>query len=150
MKGKTRFIGSLVTALSALLLLSGCEQDEVRWETATSAVGAESAEQESFDKRWRSYRGGAVSGLDVMTRSLESARRQTSVADHAEVDALMGRVTQLRADMVGEIDTPSSQAAAKRAELEASFDSLRSDVESLLVRLGHSPEEFSAWRSVGS
>ena len=135
-----------LASLAALALLS-CSQEEVAWETTSSVVGAQVTDQETFDNKWRAYREGVVSGLDVMHRSLESARQQTSVADQSEVDVLRDRVQGLRSDMIAEFDVPREQANSHRAELEKQFDVLRNDVETFLARLGHSPEEFSAWRS---
>ena len=128
---------------------SGCDQGQgdTTWETAVSAAGAKTGDQEAFDERWRSYREGVIAGLDEMTRSLASARKQATVADRGEADALTARVGGLRSDLLGEFDAPRSEANAYRAELESSFEALREDVESFLIRLGHSEEEFAPWRS---
>lgn len=138
-----------VSAFS-ILAITSCNQDEVAWETTTSSVGADVADLETVDNRWRSYREGVISGLAVMTQALETTRKQTSVADKSELDRLTTRIDHLRSDIIAEFDVPRSEARAVRAGLESSFDTLRADVESLLTRLGHNPEEFRAWRSAAS
>lgn len=135
-------------ALGTILVGAACNQEEVAWETTTGAVGANMTDQQTFDERWRSYRLGVVSGLDVMSRSLDNARREATVADRSEVDGLTARVDRLRSDMVAEIDEPRASANTRRAELESSFGDLRNDVEALLIRLGHDREEFAAWQGI--
>lgn len=152
MKSQQRWIRFTVCAVAVAvvsLVASGCGQDEgdTAWETAVSAEGAKVGDQESFDKRWRSYREGVIAGLDEMTRSLASARKQATVADRAEAEALTARVGSLRGDVLGEFDVPRAEANAYRAELESSFEALREDVEAFLIRLGHSEDEFAPWRS---
>ena len=147
MRELLRLLVRVGTISMVALGLSACEQEEAQWETTTAAVGAQVGDREAFDEGWRDYRVGVVSGLDVMVEALESARRQTSVADRTEVDALTARAGRLRDEMIAEIDEPQANALARRAELESSFDALREDVEALLIRLGHSRDEFSAWRA---
>ena len=53
-----------------------------------------------------------IAGLDEMTRSLASARKQATVADRGEADALTARVGGLRSDLLGEFDVPRSEANA--------------------------------------
>lgn len=146
MEGTLRFTISIAAVIALLLGGTSCSQEEVAWETTTGAVGANLADQETFDQRWRSYRVRVGSALEALNRTLEGARRQTSVADRNEIDGLTERIDRLRGDMLGEFDASPNDASAMRAELEDSFDTLRDDAEALLLRLGHDREEFSAWQ----
>jgi hypothetical protein len=146
MKRILLFIVCMGAAAGLILGLTSCDQDEVVWETTTSAVGANLTDQETFDAHFRDYRVRVNSALEVMKRSLDSARRQTSVADRAEIDDLTSRIDRLRQDMLAEFDVPRANTTAMRRDLEESFDGLRDDVEALLLRLGHSRDEFSAWQ----
>lgn len=141
-----RFMVCMGAATVLLVGLASCNQEEVAWETTAGAVGANLADEETFDNRWRSYRVRVGSALEAMSVTLERTREQTSVADRSEIDSLRARIKGLRNDLLSEIDAPRETSTALRAELEDSFDSLRDDVENLLLRLGHSREEFSAWQ----
>ncbi|MCB9725087.1 MAG: hypothetical protein H6748_13640 [Spirochaetaceae bacterium] len=143
----------LLTALPAIAiavlvgwLVAACDQGDTRWETATDAVGAAIGEDERFDLRWREYRDAVVSSLDVMRETLDTARVEANVVDRAQISRMAERVDTLRSDLVAEVDAASEGKHARRAALEAEFGALRGDVEALLVRLGHSPDEFRAWQ----
>ena len=133
-------------ALVALVGLSACSNEEASWEVTTSSVGAEIGDQQRLDESWREDRVHAMATLDEMERSLENASREASVADRSELSALRKRIDDLREAMLGEFDVPADQARAGREELADSYESIRADVEGLLLRLGHSPDEFARWR----
>ena len=146
MRVNLRSMLSIAAATGLLLGLASCNSEEVVWETTTSAVGANLADQETFDQRWRSYRVRVGSALDALKRTLDGARRRGSVADRSEIDGLTDRIDRLRGDMLQELDASPENANAMRAELEGTFDALREDAEALLLRLGYEREEFSAWQ----
>ena len=142
-----RFASGLsLVALIALMGSVGCSNEEASWDASTSSVGAQIGDAESFDERWREYRVSAMAALDSMERAIESASREGSVADREQLMTLSDRIDELRARLLAEFDSPQDQKLGLRGELEASFTSLRGDVEALLLRLGHSAEEFSRWR----
>lgn len=139
----------LSSSLVAGLLVSACSDDEMIWETTADAVGAEVGDREALDKRFRSYRVAVTAALDEMAGSLVNARRGVSVADRAALDALSDRVVTLRSEFVASVDEgrgPSDAVRNRRAELEASYEALRTDIETFLLRVGHSEDEFARWR----
>jgi hypothetical protein len=129
-----------------LLLLSACGEEDIAWETATGTVGVNTADQETRDIQWRTYRDASVIGLDEMTVALESARRRGSVADHGEIDDLGARIDELRRDMAAEFGASREGSEAERGRLERSFEQTRADVDALLKRLGFTPEELARWQ----
>lgn len=134
-------------ALVALMGITACSNEEASWDASTSIAGAEIGDQESFDERWREYRVAAMATLDLMERSVENAFREASVADREELTALSRRIYTLRERLLAEFDVPRDDALSVRRELENSFVGLRGDVEAVLVRIGHDPEEFARWHA---
>ena len=130
----------------AAIGITACSNEEASWEVSASSVGAETGDEERFGEHWRDYRVGAMATLDLMEESLENASRGASVADREELMTLRARIDDLRERMLAEFDAPGSQTMALRKNLEASYDGLRADIEALLVRLGHSRDEFARWR----
>ena len=132
---------ALLVALS-----SGCTDDEVRWETAASAVGAQAGDEEALAERFREYRVAATGALDEMDATLAQARRGVSVVDRPELDALVARAATLRQEFVASAGAAGS--ASRRGQLERGFDDLREDVETFLLRVGHSEDVFARWRAL--
>jgi len=133
-------------ALAASTGITACSNEEANWEVSTSSVGAEVGDQERRDKQWRDDRVDAMATMDEMERSLENAFREASVADREQLRALGGRLDDLREQMLAEFDAAPDETGAIREELADSYLRLRADIEALLLRLGHSPDEFARWR----
>ena len=151
--GKNRRAGAAGVVLMASLVgasvLLGCSNEEVGWETATSAAGSTVGDQEFLDERFREYRVAVGRALDEMSASLENARRGGSVADRPQVDALTERVASLRRAFVESVGDAGPGVRDRQAQLEASYDALRADVETFLLRTGASPDEIARWRAAG-
>lgn len=125
----------------------GCsDNEEVYWETAVSAAGALAADEKAEEERFRDFGVAVTNALDEMNGSLIEARRGVSVVDRPELDALSIRVAILRDDFVK--STGRTGSSARRGELEAEFETLLGDIESFLLRVGHSEDEFARWRAV--
>jgi hypothetical protein len=133
-------------ALVASAGLLACSNEEASWEVSSSSVGAEIGDRERLDKQWRDDRVDAMATLDEMERSLENAVRGASVADREQLMALGEQIDALRERMLMEFEVPADEATAIREELADDYLETRADVEALLLRLGHSPDEFARWR----
>lgn len=128
--------------------LMGCEAGEVQWETTRDAVGAMEGDQAQENLQWRDYRIGVVQSLDEMKAVLLGARKQMAVGERSRVDELDERIARLRDDMVAEFDEAPDRTRATREGLEKDFEELRSDVDSLLTRIGFDREELAKWQDL--
>lgn len=147
----TRSAMSLVSVVAWSVALASaipvaCSDEDVRWETAASAVGAQAGDEQAREERIREYGVAVTNALDEMNGSLTQARRGVSVVDRPELDALSIRVGSLRDEFVQSAGATGS--SARRGELESEFETLLRDVESFLLRVGHSKDEFARWRAV--
>ena len=61
---------------------------------------------------------------------------------------LSERVASLRSDFVASTGDKGEGVQQRRADLEAAYETLRSDVETFLLRAGHSADQFARWRAV--
>jgi hypothetical protein len=141
-----RFHHSLVRALLGLLVLlslSACGDDEAQWDTRRDALFGAEKDEEHSDARWQIYRDEIVEGLDLMRTALSEARTEGTVVDRPEIESLDARVVELRDEMASNIDQPSDD---DRRQLRASFESVRADVDELLTRLGHDPDDIARWQ----
>lgn len=139
----------LIASLAGALLLAGCSNEDVSWETATGTAGSQTGDQEFLDERFREYRVSVTRALDEMNASLENARRGVSVVDRPQVDALMEQIVVLRSAFVDSVGDAGPGVRDRQAELEASYDALRADIETFLLRTGTSPDELARWRAAG-
>jgi hypothetical protein len=89
------------------------------------------------------YRDQIVEGLDLMRDALSTARGEGTFMDRDEIDALTARVSTLRGEMASKLEQPPDP---DRRRLRETFENVRTDVDALLTRLGHDPDEIARWQ----
>lgn len=139
-------IGSAIFVMAALLAFSACGQDDVKWETGREALGGIEADREQVDERWGLYRDQVVRSLDLMKASVQGLGDEGAVVDRNEIDGLLSRIEKVRHDFVTETQQSGAETAARRIELRGTFETVRTDVDALLTRLGHSPDAIARWQ----
>jgi hypothetical protein len=132
--------------VAALLALSSCSQEDVKWETGREALGGIEADREQVDDRWSMYRDQVVRSLDLMKAAVRGLGDEGSVVDRNEIDGLLSRIEDLRRDFATGTEQPRVDSAARRDRLRGAFEAVRTDVDALLTRLGHSPDTIARWQ----
>lgn len=84
-----------------------------------------------------------------MKDSLRSASGEGAVFDREEIGDLTARVEVLRSEMAAQLEHPQGpqdDGSAARVSLRGAFESARTDVDALLTRLGHDPDDIARWQ----
>jgi len=139
-------IVSAIFVMAALLVFSSCGQDDVKWETGREALGGIEADREQVDERWGLYRDQVVRSLDLMKGSVQGLGDEGSVVDRNEIDGLLSRIEELRHGFATEIQQPRADATARRERLRETFETVRTDVDALLTRLGQGADAMARWQ----
>ena len=138
--------GRAFIVVVALLASPSCSQEDVKWETGREALGGIEADRTQVDERWGMYRDQVVRSLDLMRGSVHGLGDEGSVVDRKEIDGLLSRIEELRNDFAVEVQQARADAAGRRDRLRGTFETLRTDVDALLTRLGHSPDSIARWQ----